>query len=133
MIVSFDFDKTLSRPDVQEYAKELLSLGVDVWVITARYDDLHKHLYIDDYGDNPNQDLWEVVDKIGIPRWKVKYMNMVPKAFFLKKTNVIWHLDDNITELFDIKTSDVKAIGIQVNSDTWKRKCDKLLGLKKRK
>lgn len=131
MIVSFDFDQTLSRSDVQEYAKELLSLGVDLWVLTARYDDLHTHLYTDDFGDNPNQDLWDVVDKIGIPRWKVKFMNMVPKAFFLRKTKVVWHLDDNHTELFDIRNSSVDTIGIYVNSSTWKRKCNKLLGLKK--
>jgi len=40
-IVTFDFDATLSRPDVQEYAKELIEKGIDVWVVTARYDDLH--------------------------------------------------------------------------------------------
>ena len=37
LIVSFDFDSTLSRKDVQEYAKELLERGIDVWVVTTVY------------------------------------------------------------------------------------------------
>ncbi len=126
-IVTFDFDETLSKLHVQEYAKELLERGVDVWVVTARYDDLHKHLYADDFGENPNQDLWDVVDKLGIPRWKVRFMNMVPKCYFLSHTDVIWHLDDNHTELFDIKNSGIKTLGIQVNAGSWKRKCNRLL------
>ena len=44
-LVTFDFDGTLSRNDVQEYALELMSKGVDVWVVTSRYDELHKHRY----------------------------------------------------------------------------------------
>ena len=28
--VTFDFDNTLSRPDVQEYAKKLIKRGIDV-------------------------------------------------------------------------------------------------------
>ena len=54
-IVTFDFDGTLSRADVQEYALELISKGVDVWVVTSRYDELQKHRY----QINPtNDDLW---------------------------------------------------------------------------
>ena len=32
IIVTFDFDGTLSRKDVQEYAIELIERGIDVWV-----------------------------------------------------------------------------------------------------
>jgi hypothetical protein len=35
--VSFDFDSTLSRDDVQEFTSELINLGFDVWVVTSRF------------------------------------------------------------------------------------------------
>jgi hypothetical protein len=37
--VSFDFDSTLSRDDVQEFASDLIDLGFDVWVVTSRFND----------------------------------------------------------------------------------------------
>lgn len=36
MKVSFDFDDTLSKPKVQEYAKELINRGIEVYIVTAR-------------------------------------------------------------------------------------------------
>ena len=39
MKVSFDFDGTLSRKDVQEYAKSLVNSGLEVWIVTSRFDD----------------------------------------------------------------------------------------------
>ena len=132
-IVTFDFDATLSRPDVQEYAKELIEKGIDVWVVTARYDDLHTHLYDQYYGDNPNDDLYEVVDRLGIPRGKVRFNNLHLKYQFLANTNIIWHLDDSKLELAAMKDAGVKTKGIQVESGTWKSKCNKLLGLTDKK
>ena len=134
MIVSFDFDHTLSRPDVQKYAKELIQKGIDVWVITARYDDLHTHLYINNTGCDPhwnNDDLWEVVENINLPKNRVRFMNMVPKYMFLSNTKVIWHLDDNFDELSCILDSGISTKGIDVTKNGWKRECNKLLKTKK--
>ena len=39
MKVSFDFDGTLSRKDVQKLAKELVSEGHEVWIVTSRFSD----------------------------------------------------------------------------------------------
>ena len=39
MKVGFDFDSTLSRKDVQEFAKELVNDGHEVWIVTSRFDD----------------------------------------------------------------------------------------------
>lgn len=36
MKVSFDFDGTLEPPIVQQYAKELIEKGIEVWVVTSR-------------------------------------------------------------------------------------------------
>jgi len=45
MKVSFDFDGTLEQKEVQEYAKQLLEEGIEVWVVTTRWDENHKHKY----------------------------------------------------------------------------------------
>lgn len=123
-ICTFDFDKTLVLKHVQEYAIELINDGYDLHVLTTRYDDLHMHLY-----DNChyNNDLWNVIDSIGLPRWKVFFTNMTWKAGFLSSTKVIWHLDDNPKELLEIKKARIKTIGIQVHAGSWKNKCNRLL------
>ena len=86
IIVTFDFDGTLSRKDVQEYAIELMKKRIDVWVLTTRYDELHKHRY----EPNPtNDDLWEVIYSLNIPRWKVrleKLLKMLWEYRMLKLT-----------------------------------------------
>ncbi|WP_407522635.1 HAD family hydrolase [Lacibacter sp. MH-610] len=124
MIVSFDFDNTLSRKDVQDYAKELISRGIKVWVITSRFDELHKHRY----PHNPTiDDLWEVVDQVGIPRWRVRFTCMESKSLYLMHTKVIWHLDDDIIELSAIKYDKCKTVGINVKSGGWKQKCERIL------
>jgi hypothetical protein len=130
--VSFDFDGTLSRPDVQEYASRLLAEGVDVWVVTTRYDQNHKHKYALDY-DVLVEDLWEVVDRIGIPRWKVRFTNMEWKYTYLIGTNFVWHLDDNANEMTRARYNSCPINMIQVGSSSWKRKCSRLLNMAKAK
>lgn len=124
MIVSFDFDSTLSRKDVQEYAKELISRGIDVWVVTSRFDDLQKHLY----PFNPsNEDLWSVVDELSIARHKVRFTCMESKSKYLVRTKVIWHLDDDSIELSEMRMMNCETIGISVKAGNWKHKCEKIL------
>ena len=125
-IVSFDFDGTLSRPDVQEYAKFLIDQGVEVRVTTTRYDEMHAHKYGDDY-PHTQDDLWEVVDRLGIPRQHVRYTNMEWKHWYLNGTAFIFHLDDNTHEFAHARYNSCKVPMIQVNSGTWQRKCNGLL------
>ena len=123
-LVTLDFDGTLSRTDVQEYALELISKGVDVWVVTSRYDELQKHRY----QINPtNNDLWEVVDRLNIPRWKVRFTCMEWKANYLFHTNAIFHLDDNSDEFFEMKRIKCKTVGVQVSSGGFQNKCNRIL------
>jgi hypothetical protein len=124
LIVSFDFDSTLSRKDVQEYAKELLERGIDVWVVTSRYDELHKHRY----PHNPtNNDLWLVIDELNIPRWKVRFTCMESKFLYLMHTKTVWHLDDDTFELYEMRSNKCQTVGISVNSGNWKQKCERYL------
>lgn len=120
MTVSFDFDGTLSRPDVQEYARELIKHGIDVIVTTSRYDESNKHLY----PVNPtNEDLYAVTDKLGIPREKINFMNMGLKADFLKDTDVIWHLDDDDVEIRAIDYLDNPIRGVPALHEDWREIC----------
>lgn len=122
-IVTFDFDNTLSRPDVQEYAKKLIDKGVDVWVLTSRYDELHKHLY----SHNPtNEDLYDVTDKLGIPRCKIRFTCMVSKDEYLYRTNVLFHLDDDDVERILIN-SNTDTICISVLDTNYKQQCEEVL------
>lgn len=125
MKVSFDFDGTLEFGDVQEYASELLERGVEVWVVTTRWDENHKHKYP---MNATLDDLWEVVDRLGIPRHRVRFTCMEWKATYLKGTSFVWHLDDNQQEFDHCKRTegcDVTMIDVMTNS--WKEKCEELL------
>lgn len=126
MIVTIDFDGTLSRNDVKEYAKELIDRGIDVWVLTSRYDNLHKHLW----EHNPtNDDLYAVLDIVGIPYHKTIFLNMYNKADYLDNTFVVWHLDDDKETIDEInhhsKYTGVK--GIHVNAPNWRQQCERTL------
>lgn len=120
--VSFDFDGTLSRQDVQLYAEELLDKGdVEVWVTTTRYDDNHAKL------PNHNTDLYRVIDKLGIPRDRIHFTNMEWKANYLKDNKFLWHLDDYYVELKEISKANA-CVGIAViGSSTWRSKCNRLI------
>ena len=123
MTVTFDFDGTLQRPIVQDYATELISKGVNVHILTSRYDELHKHLYL----INPtNSDLFEVARKLKIPFQHIHFTNMQDKATYLYDTNVIWHLDDDQNELYSIQQMKCKTVGIKFVGG-WKSKCNRLI------
>lgn len=132
-MVSFDFDDTLSKLHIQEYAKQLVDRGESVFVITTRYDYLHCHLYDNDVRsmvENDlylNLDLWLIVDKIGIPRENVFFTNMKNKADFIKDTKLIWHLDNNVYELYEMKKLKCKTFGVSTHSSNWKHKCERIL------
>lgn len=142
MKVSFDFDGTLEREDVQEYAKKLIKLGVEVWVVTTRYDSNHQHKWFKAYPEelwakicssttgDPNFGLWGVVEKLGIPRHHVRFTCMEWKYKYLDGTKFLWHLDDNPEEMDQAKANHLKVPMIQVESNTWQEKCDKIIRIK---
>jgi len=134
-IVSFDFDDTLGFPAVQEYAKMLIDRGIEVWIVTTRYDDPQKYLpdflvtinVIPENLKDEHNRLFNVADELGIPRERIVFTNMEYKyKFFRDKPQFIWHLDDNRVEceLLEEHTS-VKPI--LCKGEEWKVKCAKLL------
>jgi len=124
MKVSFDFDGTLQQEEVQEYAKELISRGIDVWVVTTRYDENHEHLCSSDLDTS---DLWEVVDKLGIPKHKVRFTCMQWKWEYLKNTKFVWHLDDNHEESRYSRQNNCKVPMVMTYLKDWRQKCEDLL------
>lgn len=95
MRISFDFDDTLSLPEVQKIAKRFVDDGNDVWVTTARNP---KSSIIYD-----NTDVEEVCQKIGIPLEKIRYTNLKPKYLFLKNYDL--HIDNDPREIMGIKSN----------------------------
>jgi hypothetical protein len=124
MKVSFDFDGTLEFQNVQDYALELINNGVEVWVVTTRWDENHKHKYP---MNATLDDLWEVVDRIGIPRHQVRFTCMEWKYTYLKGTSFVWHLDDNEKEFDYARKNQCNVPMVDVHMNGWQDKCDKLL------
>lgn len=122
--VSFDFDGTLEFQGVQKYAKQLIDRGVDVWVVTTRWDENHKHKYP---SNATLDDLWEVVDRLGIPRWKVRFTCMQWKWNYLKDTTFVWHLDDNDQEYKEAFVNGCNVPIVDVMKSNWKEVCENIL------
>ena len=123
MKVSFDFDSTLSRKDVQQFAKSLVDKGHEVWIITSRFDDetiLEKGFI---HAKDQNKILFEVADDCGIKRENIKFTCMESKSKFIKNKEFAFHLDDDDIELMDILEMKDKCKPINVNYFDWDSVC----------
>ena len=93
-------------------------MGIDVWILTSRYDELHKHRYSHNV---THDELYNIAHRLGIPKHNIRFTCMRDKAEYLYGTNVIWHLDDDYVELNSIN-QDTKTVGISVNSNSYIKK-----------
>jgi hypothetical protein len=121
--LSFDFDGTLDRISVQEYAKELIDKGFEVWIVTARLSDAEAPSI------KWNQDLHKIREELGIQKDRVKFMAYQNKSEFFKDKDFLWHLDDDFIELQFInreKTCKTKGISCFGNN-VWKGKCNRII------
>ena len=130
--VSFDFDSTLSKQHVQDYAFSLINKGIEIWILTSRFRNpldytWNKNIYIHD-------DLFKVAEKLNIPKERIIFTNMKGKREYLEQPykfeiedfSPIFHLDDDYIELNEInKYTTVKAISV-INSN-YKKKCNKVI------
>lgn len=129
MRVSFDYDATLSRKDVQEFAKKLVSRGIEVWVVTSRFDDETAKEKAWWWIKDQNNNLFEVTDECGIRRENIKFTNMESKSIFLKDKAFTFHLDDDYIELLDILESGDKCLPVNVDHFEWKETCLNVLNM----
>lgn len=127
MKVSFDFDSTLDRKDVQDFAKDLVNRGLEVWIVTSRFDTesaLKKGWW---WIEKNNQQLYDVAEKCGIKKENIKFTTMIDKIKFLEGQNFIFHLDDDEIELELIEESGDSCVGVWVEKNDWKKKCENLI------
>ena len=121
--VSFDFDGTLTRTLIKDYAKSLIDLGNEVWIVTSRFG----------FGKEPtptwNDAVFKLALEIGIQKEHIHFCCMDNKANFLNGKDFVFHLDDDVIELSFIKTdSDVIPISCYHNKN-WIKECNNALKL----
>lgn len=79
--VSFDFDDTLTKKSIQAKAKQLISKGVTVYVISARHE----------VGN-----MYDITDSLGIPRSRVFATGSnKAKVLKIKSLGITKHYDNN--------------------------------------
>lgn len=125
--ISFDFDSTLDREDVQEFAKQLVNDGHEIWITTSRFDtesSLKKGWW---WIEKNNQQLYDVADECGISRDNISFTAMIDKIKFLEGKDFLFHLDDDEVELELIQESDDNCIGVWVELKDWKETCINLI------
>lgn len=122
MKVSFDFDSTLSRLDVQTFAKKLVNDGHEVWLVTSRFsDDVLKEKWPNTKLNNV--ELFKIAEECGIIKEHIIFTNMSSKINFLKGQNFSFHLDDDDVELDDIIDSGDYCQAIDVCFPNWEDVC----------
>lgn len=115
-MISFDFDETLDRFDVQDFAKQLKKAGHDLWIVTARVEN-----------DHWNRDLFEISDNLFIPRKQIIYTPNDWKYRFFRRKNGFWlHLDDDIREVDQIN-SNTETPAVWTDYPDWQDRCEEIL------
>jgi hypothetical protein len=98
MKISFDYDSTLSEEIMQNLCRMLMLAGADVWILTARNKDVVRE------GDYicGNKDLYEVSDRLGIPREKIIFTEGSLKKSKYMEHGFQLHIDDMEDEVWEI-------------------------------
>lgn len=123
MKVSFDFDGTLSMKHIQEFATYLVSLGIEVWIVTSRCDTESALLKGWHWIERQNEELYKVADLCGILRERIKFTEHVDKIEFLEGKGFLFHLDDDVDELWEIVKSGDSCKPVNVNHFEWRKTC----------
>lgn len=116
MNVSFDFDGTLSKNAVQDFARYCMDQGLTPWIVTSRSREGMHESY--------NLELFKIGQELGIPTERTIFTNGgLKKDYFKHYPDFIFHLDDDWIELHEItQHTEVKAISVFGNSD-WEQEC----------
>jgi len=131
MRVSFDFDGTLESKYIQDYARELIERGIEVYVVTSRFGDNEKYkkFYKTSINvDVTNSDLREITNELGIPEERLIFTNMGDKyEYFEKNRDFLWHIDDDWIEN-DLINKNTKVRGINVfGNNTWIQQTEEII------
>lgn len=123
--VSFDWDGTGDRADVQNLIKEFIAMGADVYICTFRTKEYNDALFkIVDKSTPANSDLYKATDELGIPRENIIFTEMEDKSKFLDDS-FVFHLDDDYMALYDLRINS-KVPGISAFKTAYRNKCLRL-------
>ena len=118
MKVSFDFDGTLDKKVVQDYAKELIARGIDVHIVTARPSDAEAG------SEGYNDDLHDIAAYVGIDRKNIRFTNHTEKYHYFRNRTFVWHLDDHWPTLGLInRFTNTRGISV-TGRNNWKAECE---------
>lgn len=134
--LSFDFDDTLARIDVQAFALLLQEHHpkVEQWIVTSRMSDEAKSAGLSNglKINGSNKDLFNVARAINIPRERIVFTELQWKYTFFKNKDFFIHIDDYDEELRLIRSS-TKTFAIDVTLDGWKDKVINLIKMMEKK
>lgn len=125
--ISFDFDGTLSRNDVQEYATKMVNTGYEVWIVTSRVNTENALAKGWHWVERQNQELYDVAKKCGIKKEHIFFTEHVDKIVFLKNKQFIFHIDDDVDELMYILESNDLCKPVNVQHSDWLTHCEEIL------
>jgi len=113
--ISFDFDGTLSRSDVQQFVLEIKKLGHRVLIITNRK------------SNKSNSDLYAVADRLGIKRHNIFFCEMLGKHRFITPgLQIALHADDDWLDCDLVESIGTPAVRMFDNPDWCQEILDKL-------
>jgi hypothetical protein len=124
--ISFDFDSTLDRKEIQDFAKELSEKGFELHITTSR---VSKRFGRPEW----NKDLFEVAEILRIAISNIHFTEGDDKWKFLKDKGFLFHLDDDCIEceLIQENTDVIPISHYNCREDfggkNWKEKIKKLL------
>jgi len=99
MKISFDFDDTLSKKEIQNLARILIKGGAEVWVVTARSED---RIFEDGKiigNRNYNADVRRVCEDLGIPEERIIFTDGSFKEHTYFSKDMDFHFDDRYDEV----------------------------------
>jgi len=97
--VSFDYDGVLSTNNGKELAKQRISNGDEVYIITGRME------------SDKNSDIYSISKELGIDRNHIYFTNHKDKWEQVKHLNIDTHYDNNAEQIDKInKNTDTKGI-----------------------
>lgn len=128
MKISFDFDATLydefdgslniQKEEIQKIAKNYVSIGNDVCIITKRYDEKNKHLG----KKNEYIEVYDLASKLGIS--KVYFTNREMKFSHIIKLGIDMHFENSQYEVGLINQSCLeknhKCVVVPVEDPYWR-------------
>jgi len=133
--ISIDFDGTLSNKEVQDFVSTLTKKeNVEVWIVTRRFEKIEDYTeeIIKRWGiinllEEYNY-LFEVAEKVGIPKERIIFTNIKLKYFTMVKEKFHAHLDDDPLDITTILVySSTKPIKYHEGSTDWKDEINEII------